>query len=420
MAERDMYTAEQLERIRVTLQETLGEESAQALENLKERFTPAQEESEDKEKVEKPEDEKKQVDVAGLVEEGRLRKMLASMADVKEDPYSQRVLVAAILRHRDVKAFHLVDALAKVAGDVELVNALVHGITSRKGVNPLIEALRYATASPDAMKSLAKGIADQGTSNHLIRAIATAPRNQPEAEIVWAMEVMGKGTMEQLLEAINLMDDASPGVVILATGVVNRKDVAIEPLVRALSSSKKNAKAAAILSVELTRLADIPSLITLLEKYISDATEAGEILTVKLVQRSLQERGRVKLLAKACRFMRGESMAGQILAWGIVEQGDISQLERAYGRMGSHLMGKKIIAVGLCKKVSGFRAFRLMGNEYFKNSKIQPAVNEATKKTKERYHWVLKNILGESGLNESKKSAKEEVIEKLAQGHEKK
>ncbi len=418
MADREQYTAEQLERIRATLEQSLGTESGQALENLEKRFKPKEDEVPKfagGRKKEEEEAEKKHVDVAALVEDGKLKKMLDALADVKDETDSIRALVAAILRHRDVKAFHLVEALSKVGHDLELVNALVHGITSRKGVNPLIDSLRHAVISPEAMKSLAMGISEQGTVNHLIRAIATAPRNQPEAEIIWAMEVMRKAPMEQLLEAINLMDDASPGVVILATGLVNRKEVAIEPLVRALSSSKNNAKASAILALELSRLADIPALIVLLEKYISDTSEAGEILAAKLVQRSLDEKGRIKLMAKACRFMRGDSMAGKILCWGIVTQGDQTQLERAFGRLGAHPIGKKMVAMGISKKMSGLKAFKLLGKLMFQLSKFQPEVDKAMKEAQARYKWIIEEVFKESMDPEKDKKvdAKAEMMKNL-------
>ena len=102
-----------------------------------------------------------------------------------EEPKDIRQLVAAILKHADTKSFHLVEALSRVKEDKELVDALVHGMTSRKGVNPLIEALKYAVISPDAMKNLALSISDQGTVNHVLRAVASAPVNQPECEIIW-------------------------------------------------------------------------------------------------------------------------------------------------------------------------------------------------------------------------------------------
>ena len=398
MAENDHYTAEQLARIRATLEHSLGEESGAAIDNLERRFNPAVEEPMVGEDGYKPSKkvEKKPVDVSTLVDEGKLKKMVDSLDDIQEDTNARKAVVAAVLRHKDVKAFHLVEALSKVSDDVELVDALVQGIISRKGVNPLIDSLRHATASPTAMKTLALALAEQGTVNHLIRAIATAPRNQPEAEIIWAMEIMRKAPMEQLLEAMNLMEDASPGSVILATGLVNRKEVAIEPLVRGLASCKNNAKASAILALELSRLADIPALIVLLEKYISDATEAGEILTAKLVQRSLAEKGRIKLMAKACRFMRGDSMSGKILAMGIVDQGDPVQLERAYERFVSHPLARNMVAIGIQKKVSGLKAFKLLGKLMFQISKIQPDVTKGTNEARQRYKWIIQEVFKES------------------------
>ncbi|MBF0628905.1 MAG: hypothetical protein HQL91_11875 [Magnetococcales bacterium] len=418
MAERDLYTSEQLAKIRTTLSEALGESAHQALDNLDNRFVAASEQpaasnqkggssgaaaSKGGGSSSHYEEEKKHfVDVESVIQEGRLKKMLDTLGKIQDEPAQVRTMIAEILRHKEVKAFHMVDAMSKVSGDIELVNALAHGIVSHKGVNPLIDGLRHAVISPEAMKSLAMGVAEQGTINHVIRAIATAPPNQPEAEIIWAMEVMGRGTMEQMLEAIKLMSNESPGTTILAVGIVNRKDVAIEPLVRSLTATKGNAKATAILAVALTRLADTASLVTLLEKYVTDDTDAGEILTAKLVQRSLAEKDRPKVMARAARMMRGNSMAGKILAMGIVQQGDPQQLEASYQRI-NHPVGKQILATGIAKKLSSLQALKLLGGDYFKLSKIQASADAALREAKQRYEWILYSLLGE--VPESQKPA---------------
>ncbi|MBF0454131.1 MAG: hypothetical protein HQL72_04840 [Magnetococcales bacterium] len=418
MAERDLYTSDQLAKIRATLQDTLGESSGGALENLDARFTAK--EDAPKEEInpkasarakKKAQEENAVADIKELLEENKLKKMIAAVSEVKDQPDEVRTLIGAILAHPEVKAFHLVEAISKIKkDDVPLIDALVEGITSRKGVNPLIEALRHATASTNAVKALAMGIAEQGTVNHLIRAIATSPRDQPEAEIIWAMEVMGKGSMEQLLEAIKLLDPASPGTVILATGLVNRKEVAIEPLVRALTAAKENAKACSLLAVALARLADQPQLISLLEKYVSDDTEAAEILVAKLVLVSLREKGRAKLMAKATGFMRGDSMAGKILAMGIVEQGDHTQLERTFARMKSHPVGQKMAAVAIKKKLGGMKAIKLLGGVFFQLSKFEDEVRKATAEAKQRYKQITEDILQDIP---PAKSAKDSLLEDI-------
>ncbi|MBF0260709.1 MAG: hypothetical protein HQL97_02560 [Magnetococcales bacterium] len=413
MAGRDIYTQEQLDKIRDILKDALGEKAPQALDNLATRFVPAQEFPEEPGKgaagrkgggpaasggssYEHHEEKKSNVDVEGVIQEGKLKKMIEVLSKLQDDPAQVRTMIAEILRHPEVKAFHMVDAMSRVTGDMELVNALAHGIVSHKGVNPLIDGLRHATISPEAMKSLAMGIAEQGTINHVIRAIATAPPDQPDAEIIWAMEVMGRGTMEQMLEAIKLMANESPGTTILATGIVNRKEVAIEPLVRSLTATKGNSKATAILAVALTKIADTAALVTLLEKYVTDDTDAGEILTAKLVQRSLEEKdkSKPKVMARAARMMRGDSMAGKILAWGLVQEGDPMQMEGAFMRI-NHVSGKQILACGIAKKLGSMKALRLLGGDYFKLSKMQAVADAATREAKQRYEWVIYTLLGE-------------------------
>ncbi|MEO5377520.1 MAG: hypothetical protein H7832_07035 [Magnetococcus sp. DMHC-6] len=419
MADRDQYSSEQLEKIRATLRQNLGQESSQALDNLNNRFVPSEKSEATLQAVKKKksqEEEKQvvQVDVHAIIQEGDLKKLLDSLELVKDDGTSVRMVVAALLKHPLIKAFHMVEAMSKVSDKRELVEALATGMVIRKGVNPLIDALRYAVISPDAIKNLATGIAEQGTVNHIIRAIATAPRGLAEAEIIWAMEVMGKGTIEQMMEAMNLLEKDSPGVVILATGIVNRAEVTVEPLVRGLGLCKENPKAAAILAIELTRLADLTSLIMILEKHVTDATEAGEYLIVKLVQRSLDPACKQKVLSRACKSIVTPSIAGQILAMGIVEQGDPLQLERSYSRFPYNPAAKKIIGLGIFQKNGKIQSFRIMGKEVLDIIKSQGEIENSIKEARKRYHWVLQNVLGEDIRTEQKRSsAKEEIINQL-------
>ena len=398
MAAGDIYTAEQLESIRKTLSSSLGDKSAQALESLENRFTAAPDVSVEEAKLERLRgNEEKKVDVDRMIVLGRLSGMLKALVEVKDEPAKQKKLISAMIEHKDAKASDLVDALGAVSNRLELVEALVAAITAQKGVNPLIEALHHATISPKAINSLAKGIAEQGTVNHLIRTIGTAPRNQPEAEVILAMEVMRKGTVEQMIEALNLLDDTSPGIVIVATGVVNRKDVGIEPLVRAMSNCKNNTKASAILSLEVTKRAETSALVTLLERYISDESEAGEILTAKLVQRSIgvKKQGPESLMIKACRHMHHDSMAGKILIMGILENNEPEQIEMAFQRLLGHPKAKQIAGYGAFKRFGFLKATRLLGKEYFLMSKLQPSIETELKEIKKRYHWIIKEVLGD-------------------------
>ncbi|MBF0445392.1 MAG: hypothetical protein HQL68_07360 [Magnetococcales bacterium] len=405
MAERDIYTSEQLAKIRATLENTLGETAEGAVENLNSRFTPKSEgegpataESQKKaaKAQKKAEEAKEAASVETFIAENKLKHMIEVIPDFKNNPDDITDLIAAILKHPDAKAFHMVESLQKIKpDDVALIDTLVDGITSKKGINPLIDALRHATASPKAMKTLALSIAEQGSVNHLIRSIATAPQGQAEAETIWAMEIMGKGTMEQLLEAMKLLDDASPGIVILAAGLVNRKELAIEPLVRALAAAAENHKASGILAYAMTQIADETQLITMLEKYVTDDTEAAEIFVAKLVHKSLKQKGRPKILSKACGFMRGASMAGKLLAMGIILEKNEPQLEKAYARMKSHAVGRKMIAVAI-KNLGGMKAIKLLGGAFFQVSKFEDEARTATAEAKKRYKEIVEEVFKES------------------------
>lgn len=396
MATGDNYTADQLERMRKTFRESLGDVSAQALEDLDKRFIAAPDVTEEDAKLERLRaGEEKKIDVDRIVETGNLRSILSTLQEVKGDAPKQKKLISAVLEHREARAADLVEALAAVSDSKDLVEVLVASISAQKGVNPLIEALRHAIISTKAVQSLAKSIAEQGSVNHLIRAIGTAPRDQPEAEVIFAMEVIRKGSLEQMLEALNLLDDTSPGIVVVASGVVNRKGVGIEPLVRAMASSKNNSKAAAILALEMTKRAEVPAIITLLERYISDESDSGEILTARLVRSCLEDPSKTELMFKACRQMHAESMAGKILAMGILDLNDATHTETGYTRMVAHAPAKQLLALGVYKKSGAVKAMRMLGKEYFQMSKKQPALDAELKEVRKRYHWILKEVLGE-------------------------
>ncbi|MBF0285165.1 MAG: hypothetical protein HQL51_12005 [Magnetococcales bacterium] len=394
MAGGSRFSNEQIEKIRKTLQGSLGDESSQVLQSLESRLSIGEgpeislnasddEDESGGKKVRAP----GSINVGRIIEENKVEKMLEALPQVKENHQAVRMLVTAVLQHPESKAFHMVEALGKVKGEVELVNALCKGIISRKGVNPLIEALRHATASQEAMKMLAYAVAEQGTVAHMIRAIATVHKNQ-ELEMIWAMEIMAKGGVDQMLEAINLMDKASPGIVILATGVVSNKEVAISQLVSALQNCKDNPKAASIIAVELARRADISSLVTLLEKYVSDDSDAGEIVVCKLV-----EKGRPPQMVQAVRSISSNSMAGRILAAGIIQGGQAELVERAYKTMSTSAPGaKQMLALDLIKKKGKFNALRILGKEVLDLLKNQEEIEGFGKKAVKRMEWVLKSV----------------------------
>ncbi|MGN7612314.1 hypothetical protein ACQZV8_09540 [Magnetococcales bacterium HHB-1] len=400
---RNRYSSEELSKIRGVLQDVLGASADDALHNLDQRFTPSDVEEEEKEAEEgedllsgsgkKSSKKTAAVDVATVIREGKIPPMLEALSQVQEEPKEVRALVAAILKHRSAKAFHLVEALGKVNTDEELVNALSQGILSRKGVNPIIEALRYAVISPSAMKSLAMGIADQGTVNHVLRAIASSPKNQHEVEVIFAMEVMGKGSVEQMLEAMNLMDDNSPGTVILATGLVHRQEVGVEPLVRGLSNCRSNARASTLLAVKLVSIVDTQSLVSLLEKYVDEKTEVGEIVATKFVYNCLHEKRRGPLLVKACRKIRSNSMTGRILSIGLIKLGDVEAMQKAFQALNFCPSGRDMIALALIKKRGKIMAMRALGKAVWETSKNASEINGNMRKALERYEGLIQGHL---------------------------
>ncbi|MBF0189215.1 MAG: hypothetical protein HQL50_14930 [Magnetococcales bacterium] len=397
---RDRYSSEQLAQIRSLLQDTLGDDgAAQALENLDQRFTPAEEAAAAKEAEQEETNtarvdrNKNQIDVAEVIKGGKLHEMIEALGQLEEQPKESRALVASILKHKEVKSFHLCEALGKVSDDLELVDALVHGIISRKGVNPLIDALKHAVISPKAMKSLALSIADQGTVNHVLRAIASAPKDQPEAEITWAMEVMGKGAVEQMVEALNLIDEKSPGVVVLATGIVSREEAKIESKVRALAKCLNNEKACSIIAAHMATTVDVPSLVPLLEKYAKDSTVAGEIVVSQLVYKSLTTQGREKLITTACRRIRTNSMSGRILAMGICKMGNLAVMEKAFGMLSSCPSGQAIVGVEFIKKKGMLMAIKALGMKVRESAKKQADVKKDISEATARYKVILKEHL---------------------------
>ncbi|MBF0588461.1 MAG: hypothetical protein HQL53_04975 [Magnetococcales bacterium] len=415
--QRNRYSAEELDKIKSTLQDALGDQGGSlAAQNLDERFVAsevAQAEEAAAAAAAAADDpnpksgvKESLIDVAMVLKNGKLLEILKALAEV-EDPKEIRQLVAAVLKHGDTKSFHLVEALKKVKEDKELVNALVHSMTSRKGVNPLIESLKYALISPDAMKSLALSISDQGTVNHVLRAVASAPTDQPDCEIIWCMEVIGKGNIEQMLDGLKLIDSKSPGMVILATGIVNRGEAKVESMVRALGNAQDNPQAAAILVTRLCGMVDVPSLVSLLEKYVQDTSEAGEIVAARLAQKCANQKGRAKLLASACRFVKKDTMTGRILASGLAKKTNVDQIERGYRNLSACPSGRGIVGLELIRIKGKFGALRVMGKVMLDIQKKQSEYLTARKEAEARAKALVQKNFPEDA-EESPAAASEE------------
>ncbi|MBF0159709.1 MAG: hypothetical protein HQL58_09280 [Magnetococcales bacterium] len=401
MVTRDRYTTAQLEQIRKTLQSSLGDAgAAQAISNLEQRFTPSEtsaQQTTDAKKKSGPAGPKP-VNIAEVIASSSVEKMLEALAVVKEE-HEIRPLVTALIQHADTKAFHLVDALSHVTKNLELVETLVQAVVTKKGINPLIDALKYAAISSSAVTMLANSIGEQGTVTHVLRAIASAPPNQPDAEIVWAMEVIGKGGFEQINDAVKLMDIKSPGIVVLTTGLVNRPGVAIEHLIRPLAVIKDNPQALTVLLTRLAKLVDVPQMLSLLEKHVPDNCEGAEYVAARLINRCLASATRIKEIAMACRCMRTDSMTARILAYGVVKQGNEEQMMRAYERLPANSTAKHMAGIGVLNKVNKFKALSLMGKESMSLGKYTGEVQAAMRAAQERYQFIMANIFEEPVTN---------------------
>ncbi|MBF0323352.1 MAG: hypothetical protein HQL62_10525, partial [Magnetococcales bacterium] len=388
MSQRDRYSADQLAKIRATLKDTLGEDAAKALENLDNRFVPTSASSGDdatkpKKKMERPTAASKasKIDVEELARSGEVGKMVEALSLVLEDPIKVKVLISGILNNGETKAMHLTESLSKVHKFPDLVDFLVQKIVSFKGINPLVESLKFATASPKAMRLLAQGIAEQGTVNHILRAIAGAPKNQDEAEVIWSMEVIGKGSIDQILDAMKLIDPLSPGSVILATGLINRQGIQVEPLVRGLTACKDNPKSSTLVAATLCKMIDVPALISILEKYLPDKCESAEIVVSKLVHRCADSSTRNHDMVDAARYIKADAMAGQILALGLIKLDNEDILYRGYKRLPANSMSKKMTALAYIKKKGKLMSLRTLGKEGWDLTKDAEAIEKATRVT---------------------------------------
>jgi hypothetical protein len=336
----------------------------------------------------------RQLVVGKLASEGRLQDMMDGLKRVKENKGEAKILVEAILINKQTRAFHLLEVLKDTKQHEEIVDSLVSGIVSRKAINSLIDALSFVENSPNALRHLAEAIVATGKINQIIRAIGTAPKGLPDAEIIWTVEILSKGTLEQIMEAVKLLEVNSPGMIILVAGLVNRDDIAIESLVRAIDFTKSNPNATTLLATAIVRIADAPTIVTLLEKHISDSSYAAEILVTGLVNKSTKGRGKGKLLSKASRCMRSDSTAGQILAMGIVKQKNSEILLNSYNSMKSHQIGRKMIAVGIVDTLGKMQAMKILGSQYFKISKFREEVSAATEEASSFYQFILADLEG--------------------------
>lgn len=393
MAGRSRFTPEQLAKIKSTLKNNLGEDSDKVVGSFDKRFAGGGGGEVDDApgadgKPKRPEFGK--VDVPGIINEGNIPKMIQAIADIGGEPNGTKALVQSIMAHKDAKGYHLVEALAKVKQDKELVAMLVDAIVANGALNPIIEALRSATVCNESMKKLAQTVAELGSVNQIIRAIATAPSNE-DTEAIWAMEIIGKGTSEQMLEALSLINKESSGVVILATGLASLPDNNVPTMVRALPACKENPQAAAIIAKEVAKLADVNSMVGILEKFVPQESEAGELLIAKLV-----DKGRINQMLEAARQVRVDSPASKLLAMGIISRaGGMTELERGYKLLGQTTIAKNMIANEILKKKGKLMAMKFLGKEVFEIGKKSSDLDAFTRKAKKRVQYILENELND-------------------------
>nr|CRH07923.1 Conserved protein of unknown function [Candidatus Magnetococcus massalia] len=410
---RDQFTQKQLDSIKEQLQKSLGDEnSTKAVGNLENRFTAKEEEIIVEANPDVMDDPHatggfkpgSKIDVDEVISEGKMGPMVATLGPlVKLDGREAdlKKVVDAIISHPEVKSFNLVEALGKVKKNVNMVELLVEQIANRKGINPLIDALKAAGKSKKAMAMLAQGISEEGTVNHLLRAIASAPRDQDEVEITLTMEVIGKGSLEQMLEAVKLIDPMSPGAVVLATGIGNLRTLPLEPLIRALTAIKDNEKAAFILTKRLVNTVEVPALVSLLEKYVSDITPPAQVVMTYLIHKVMIQPSRNVELSKATKVVRGDSITAQMLATALVKFGDQDALERAYKRMGACHNAKVILAVAFAKKGGMFGTIRKLGKPGWDMSKHSGEANKLMKGAWARCEELATDVLELKKLGES-------------------
>ncbi|ABK42852.1 hypothetical protein Mmc1_0326 [Magnetococcus marinus MC-1] len=400
---RDNFTQKQLDNIKSQLAKTLGDQSSTALENLDNRFTAREEEVIIEANPDVMDDHSAtggfkpgaKIDVDEVIAEGKLGPMLGTLGPlvkIEEKKADLRRMVEAIINHPEIKAFNLVEALTRVRKNSEMVGLLVDQVVARKGINPLIDSLKVSGINKPAMQKLAAGIAEMGTINHLLRAIASCPKNQEEVEITLTMEVIGKGALEQMLEAIKLIDPMSPGAVVLATGVANVKNLPVEPCVRALTAVKDNEGGAQILAKRLVEMVEVPALVSLLEKYVSETTPAAHVVVTQLIHKVMIQPSRNKELIKATKAVRGDSMPAQMLATAIVKFCDKDDWERTFLRVAGH-NSKVILACAYGKQGGMFGTIRKLGKAGYDMSKNAAEANKLMKEAWDRCTEVARDVL---------------------------
>ncbi|MEG3641510.1 hypothetical protein [Magnetococcus sp. PR-3] len=400
---RDNFTQKQLDSIKDQLSKSLGDKSGKALENLDSRFTAREEEVIVEANPDVMDDQSatggfkpgSKIDVDEVIAEGKMAPLIGTLAPlvkIEDKKADLRKVVEAVINHPEVKAYNLVEALTRVRKNSDMVALLVDQVVARKGINPLIDALKVSGVNKVAMQKLAAGIAEMGTINHLLRAIASCPKNQEEVEITLTMEVIGKGALEQMLEAIKLIDPLSPGAVVLATGVANVKSLPVEPCVRALTAVKDNEAGAQILAKRLVEMVEVPALVSLLEKYVTETTPAAHVVVTQLIHKVIIQPSRNKELVKATKAVRGDSLPAQMLATAIVKYCEKEVWEKVYPRMGGH-NSKVILACAYGKKGGMFGTIRKLGKAGYDMSKHTGEANKLMKEAWDRCEVVAREVL---------------------------
>ena len=222
----NQYSAEQIANIRNDLSRWLEKSATQALNDLDQVIAaqksekPSEIEGAGKKNMPSP----NQVDTKKL---GSISKLMESLEAAQGDAEKQRELATTLINRPDIRALHFVEALEKIGEDLPLINVLTKGLIAKGAVMPMIEGLHLVTKSNYAFKLLSRTIAQQASSNNIIRAINAAPKDHPESEITWSVVLIGKGTQGQILEAMHMMRPTSPGIIILAVGLAHHPDITL-------------------------------------------------------------------------------------------------------------------------------------------------------------------------------------------------
>ncbi|MBF0588653.1 MAG: PilZ domain-containing protein [Magnetococcales bacterium] len=336
------------------LREILGVEIMLIDLSLKSRFNELVEELEEESRRQREEEDSEESFDPELLEEcdhkkGHMEDQSPEVYDAIRGGQSEEMLahLASWQGNQDV-TMELVEGLVKHGSSSELLAAFRHLYPheGHPGVellfNALLEKRHFATLMemlqilPEAspfMTPLCGCVVDAFRGEKLMEAVRRT-RNKPKIQSQLITNLVDRGSVDDFVQSLGFMEENPHGTMLVVDQISKRSDTSddymrVIAMMRNMTRGDSN-QALEVLLKKFIKVATDGALLQVLERYVSDQGEAGQILTSEMAHR-----GNPLLVAKAFKQVAMDSTSSMVLAYGLVQCGTREYIEAALEFCGS-------------------------------------------------------------------------------------